>query len=322
LKNSGASVKLSENGLNTLAIRIVLLATLLFALNAWTVRHLGSEITELATLNGFVGFVALVLGWVEQRQSDHWRQKLRNVLRHATDTPVLACLFLLALVGTSFVSSVTVLADGVNGVTTLHLTAEGRSRSADSEETRLEGPSGMVRFVRLTGIFGRRLYLEASGYQRQSLTLMPWTGTTVSLASDLVRLPSVLLRVPPALHSLLAGGKLVIECDGQPGAVEIPLRAQRASVQIGQAAAIPDEWRDEWRSELRTLHEVPDGLRESLFRNWLNPLRSESVPIISPGQKLQIRLLTSAGKEVIRQEVIIGREPLQDIALIARNPVQ
>lgn len=306
--------------MSSLAVRILLLATLLFALNAWSVRHLGSSIGDLAALNGFAGFVILVLGWVEQRQADHWREKVRNTLRHAVDAPVLVCLLLLAILGTSFVSSVTVLADGVNGVTDLHLTAEGRARPAEGNETSLEGPSGMVRFVRFTSIFGRRLYLEAEGYQRRSLTLLPWTGTTVSLASDLVRLPSVLLRVPATLHSLLPGGKLVIEAGGRAGPVEIPLQAGRASVQIGHVAAIPVAWRTEWRSELRTLHEIPESLRESLFRNWLNPFRSESVLEIVPGQQLRVSMVAANGDEIVRQDVIIGREPLQDIALVPRVP--
>ncbi len=305
--------------MNTPAVRVVLLASLLFGLNAWSIRHLGSDLTNLAIVNAFTGFVVVVLGWLEQRQAEQWRQKVKSLLRHAADTPVLLCLFLLAIVGTSFVSSVTVLADGISGVTTLRLTDEGKARSGESDQVRLEGPSGTVRFVRLTSIFGRQLYLEASGYRRQSLTLMPWTGTTISLASDLVRLPSVLLRIPPALHSLLAGGRLVIEPDLSGKVIEIPLQAGRASVQIGEAAAIPDAWRNEWRSELRTLPHISDALRESLYRNWLNPLRDASNFSVSPGQKLRIRFLTASGEEVIRQEVVIGRDSLQEIALFARD---
>lgn len=305
--------------MDSLAIRVALLALLLFALNAWTVRHIGGDIRELATLNGFTVFLAIVMGWVDEKDADHWRQRLRGALKHTTTTPVLISLYVLAIIGTAFVSSVTVLADGITGETTLHLTPEGRERADGDEGTNLSGPSASVRFVRLTNPFGRQFYLEAGGYQRQSLTLMPWKGSTISLASDLVRLPSVLLRVPPTLHSLLAGSRMVLSSASWSEKFEIPLQVERAAVQLGPAAAIPEEWRTEWRSELRTAYDAPEALRESLFRNWLNPLRDSALPAVAPGQLLQVELYTAANVEVVRQQIVIGREPMQDIFLTKRS---
>ncbi len=302
-----------------MAIRVVLLATLLFGLNAWSVRHLGSGLQEFAIVNSFLGFLAIALGWVDSGEAENLRGNVKNVLRRIADAQVLLPLYILTIVGTSLVSSITVLADGVGGATTLHLTAEGQARCAGCPVKSLNGPSGTVRYVRFTSIFGRSFYLEASGYQRRSLTLFPWTGSTISLASDLVRLPSVILRIPPSLHTLLAGGKIVIELEGQETGTEIPTQAGRASVQIGPAVAIPEAWRNEWRSQLRTLGSVPESLRESFFRNWLNPIRNASLPPVAPGQRVIVRFFTTADKEVIRHDFVVGRESLQDVVLVPKS---
>jgi hypothetical protein len=302
--------------LNTMTIRVVLLATLLCGLNAWSARHLGSGLQEFAIVNSFLGFLAIALGWVGGGEDGNLRAKTRSVLRRTADLEVLLPLYIIAIVGTSLVSSVTVLADGVGGTTTLHLTSEGETRCAECPGKSLGGPNGNVRYIRFTSLFGRPFYLEATGYQRRSLTLFPWTGSTISLASDLARLPSIVLRIPPSLHTLLAGGKMVIDLEGQATDIEIKTLANRASVQIGPAAAIPEAWRSEWRSQLRTLGSAPESLRESFYRNWLNPIRDESLPPLAPGQRMTVHFFTAADKEVIRQNVVVGRESLQDVVLL------
>jgi len=302
--------------LNTTAVRVVLLATLLFGLNAWSIRHLGSGLQEFAIVNTFLGFLAIALGWIDRDEAESLRGSARNVLRRIADFQVLLPLYLITIVGTSLVSSITVLSDGVGGSASLHVTAEGEARCAGCRGKSLTGPSGSVRFVQFTSVFGRSFYLEATGYQRKSLTLFPWTGNTISLASDLVRQPSVLLRIPPTLHSLLANGKMVIEIDGQAVGIEIPTQTGRASVQIGPATAIPQARRAEWRSQLLAMGSLPESLRESFFRNWLDPIRDESLPPVTPGQRLTIRFFSSGdNKEVIRQDYVVGREALQDVAL-------
>jgi hypothetical protein len=278
---------------------------------------LGSGLQEFAIVNTFLGFLAIALGWIDNDEAGNLRESVKNGLRRVADFQVLLPLYLITIVGTSLVSSITVLSDGVGGSTTLHVTAEGDARCAGCRGKSLVGPSGSVRFVQFTSVFGRSFYLEASGYQRKSLTLFPWTGNTISLASDLVRQPSILLRIPPTLHSLLANGKLVVEIDGQAVGIEVPTQKGRASVQIGSAAAIPEARHAEWRSQLLAMGPLPESLRESFFRNWLDPIRDESLPPIAPGQRLTIRFFSSAdNKEVIRQDYLVGRQALQDVALI------
>jgi hypothetical protein len=302
-----------------LPFRVILLATLLFGLNAWTVRHLGSGLREFATVNSFLAFVGIALGWIEVRNADNLRAGFGRILKRTVDGPVLAALYLVTIVGTSFISSVTVIADGDSGGSVLFLTAEGNKRCEDCSGEPLDGPSGVVRYVRLTSIFGRPYYLEASGYQRKGFALYPWTGATISLSTDLVRLPTIVLRVPYSLHSSLAGGKIVLDFESPSGSFEIPMQAGRASAQLGPPAAIPEGWRREWRSELRTLDNVPDALREQFFRNWLNPIRNEQIPVLVPAQRIQVSYVTAAGKEVVRQQLVVGWEPLQEVILIPRE---
>lgn len=300
-------------------LRIILLATLLFGLNAWTIRHLGSGLREFATVNSFIAFVGIVLGWVEASDADDLRARIKQMLKRTIEPSVLVALYLVTLVGTSFISSVTVLADGSGGNSTLFLTKEGSMRCENCTGESLEGSNGIVRFVRFTSIFGRPYYLEASGYQRKSFTLYPWSGATISLTADLVRLPSVILRIPHALHSSLRRGKIVLDFGPPAGRFEIPLSQGRASVQIGPPASIPENWRSEWRSELRTLANMPDAVREKIFRNWLNPIRDERVPDMIPAQRIQVSYVTGAGKEVIRQELVVGPEQLQEVILIPKE---
>jgi hypothetical protein len=302
-----------------LPLRVILLATLLFGLNAWTVRHLGSGLREFATVNSFLAFVGIVLGWIEARNADELRASFGRILKRMVDGPVLAALYLVTIVGTSLISSITVIADGRSGGSTLFLTAEGSKRCEDCAGELLEGPSGVVPYVRFTSIFGRSYYLEASGYQRKGFTLYPWSGATISLSTDLVRLPTIVLRIPYSLHGSLAGGKIVLDFESTGSSFEIPMQAGRAAAQLGPPAAIPEGWRSEWRSELRTLAAVPDALREKIFRNWLDPVRNEQIPDLVPAQRIQVSYVTAANKEVIRQELVVGQEPLQEVILIPRE---
>jgi hypothetical protein len=298
-----------------LPLRVVLLATLLFGLNAWTVRHLGSGLREFATVNSFPAFVGIALGWIEARNADELRASFGRILKRTVDAPVLAALYLVTIVGTSLISSVTVIADGRSGGSTLFLTAEGSKRCEHCVGESLEGSSGVVRYVRFTSIFGRPYYLEASGYQRKGFTLYPWSGATISLSADLVRLPTIVLRIPYSLHGSLAGGKIVIAFESTGSRFEIPMEAGRAAAQLGPPATIPENWRSEWRSELRTLTGAPDAVREKIFRNWLDPVRNELIPALVPGQRIQLSYVTAANKEVIQRELVVGQALQQHVIL-------
>jgi len=313
-----ATVNQTTGGKRFLVLRIILLVTLLFGLNAWSIRHLGTDLRDIAIVNTFLAFVGIVLGWIEESEAGRIRAGFSRILKRLVDGQIIAVLYLVSLLGTSFVSSVSVIADGRSGDSTLFLAPEGSKRCADCSGEVLKGPSGVVRFVRLTSIFGHPYYLEASGYQRKGFTLYPWSGKTISLSADLVQLPTIVLRIPHSLHNSLQGGKIVVDFGSPTGSFEIPMKPGRASAQLGPSAIISEGLRNEWRSELRTQIGASEQLREKIYRKWLNPLRSEGMPSPKPAQRIQVRFFTPANKEVINQEIVVGGESLQDVILTPR----
>lgn len=301
--------------MSTTALRFILLVALLLGLNAWTVTHLGTGLRDFALVNGVLAFVGLALGWIDERDAGELRAIVKAIGPRLISAPILAALYVAALVGTSFVSSVTVIADGYTGSASLRLSAEGNNEGNESPGVQLDGPDGVIRFVRVTNVFGRPLFLEASGFQRKSIILMPWTGTRLSLATDLVKMPTIVLRIPHEVHTSLDGGKVVIEF-GQSKGVEIATDSKTASVQLGPPAAISDALRQEWRSELRAARGLTETLMENVFRSWLNPKRDESIPHLPPGQRVRVRFVTSQGFDVAGYDLVVGRDPIQDALLL------
>jgi hypothetical protein len=309
-----------DDPMNTLALRVILLAALLFALNAWSVRHTGTDLGNFAALNGFILCVTLVLGWLDKREADALQDRANTLLRQCVETRVLVPLYIIALLATSLLSSVTVLADGESRSIDVYLTPEGRSRDKASLKT-LDGPSDVVRYLRFTSLFGRPLYLEASGYQRHSFSLMPWAGATISLRSHLQQLPTILLRIPRELLTV-PGNTLFVESAGADAATPIPLTEQQGSVMIGSAGVIPPEWRSDWRGELGAVEDIHPVLLEKTLLLWRNPVRNESVAGLVPGQQIVVRLETADGTEHIRQTVVIGDASMQDVALARKEQPQ
>lgn len=296
-----------------LALRIVLLATLLFAVNAWVVRHLGLGFGEFALINSFIGFVYLSIGVLAKGQEESFNEAVRHAFTRALTLPVLLALYMLVLVLTSFVSSVTILAAGESGDISARLTAEGRPPDESTREV-VPGPDGMVRYWRFISPFGSSFYLLADGYLRQPLQVRPWIGATVRL-SELIRLPSILLRIPYQKHGALQASVLRIQLEtGEQYNIE--LAAFRASVLLGRDEMVPVSIQEAWRSELRTLSDAPEALRESIFRNWIEPLRVESIPALSPGLRVRVTFTTIAGKEVAGRSFTVGSSAFQDVLLM------
>jgi hypothetical protein len=66
-----------------LPLRIVLLATLMFGFNAWCIRHLATDLREIAMVNAFLAFIGITLGWIEEREAGQIRASMKAVLiRH------------------------------------------------------------------------------------------------------------------------------------------------------------------------------------------------------------------------------------------------
>ena len=101
-----ATVTPGNGGQRFLPLRIILLVTLLFGLNAWSIRHLGTDLREIAIVNTFLAFVGIVLGWIEESEAGRLRAGFGRILKRLVDGQIIAVLYLVSLLGTSFVSSV------------------------------------------------------------------------------------------------------------------------------------------------------------------------------------------------------------------------
>ncbi len=295
------------------ALRVVLLATLLFAVNAWAIRHLGLGLGEFTVVNTFFGFVYLSIGYLAKGQEESINEAVRRAFARALTIPVLLTICVLALVLTSFLSSVTILAAGQPGSISTRLTAEGHPPD-ESRKKELQGPDGMVQYWTFISPFGSSFYLLADGYLREPVQILPWVGATIRVG-DLTRLPSILLRVPYQHHGSLKDAVLHIS----PKSLQdhtVKLAAQQAAVLLGPETFVPESNQQNWRSELRTLSGVPASLQETFFRNWAEPLHAQSIPALSPGQQVRVTFTTAAGKSVAQKSFTVGPSTFQDVLLI------
>lgn len=298
-------------------VRLILLALLVALINGWAARHLGVDLRNLSLVNGVTAALGVLLGYLQEPEQKAFAARCRGVLLRFADTTVLACLSLLFLLVSSFVSSVTVLADGTPGNRDLYLSAEGQARDAGSERV-LAGPDGVERFLRLTTPFGRQFYLEADGYLRHSFDLRPWQGETIRVARDLRPTPTVLLRIPFAAHMHLEGGRLLVAVDGGPETA-VDTAADRGSVMVGRARSVPGPVTEEWRSELRATSGLTDAQTEAVFRRWKAPLRLADTPSLRPEATLDARFVTRSDKVVAERSWTVGADPFQDVLLKVRR---
>jgi hypothetical protein len=300
-------------GRGNVALRVVLLATILFAVNAWAHHHLGLGLGEFAIANTLLTFVSFSSGFLAKDQQESWKEGLQLAFSRALTLPVLAATSIAVLALTSLVSSVTIFAAGQDGEISMHLTAEGQATNEDSQRL-LQGPEGSIRYWTFISPFGSSFYLQAEGYIRQPVHIPPWMGATLRV-DELTRLPSVLVRVPYQHHASLKNSVLHISvAAGDDHAVE--LTGETAAVLLGPGTDVPEANKLNWRSELRTLSDMPESVRESIFRNWVEPHHTKSIPAPSPGQQVRVTFTTGAEKTVAQKSFTIGRSAFQDVLLI------
>ena len=296
-----------------LPLRVVLLAMLLFSVNAWTGRHLGIDLREIAVVNTLLVFFYISIGVLAKEKEEPFRESVRQAFSRALTLPGLLALYIIVIALTSCISSVTILAAGVPGSISTLLSVEG-DLPDERDRKQLQGPDGKVRYWTLTSPFGSSFYLLADGYLRKPIQLLPWIGATIRV-SELQRLPSILVRIPYQQHGSLQDSELLIRV-GANEPYRVKLAKNRASLLLGPDTFIPQSSKQNFRSELRTLANAPESLREVFFRNWIEPLRDESGSMLEPGQQVQVSFVTTVGKEVAQKTFTVGKSAFQDVLLI------
>lgn len=304
---------------NRLLLRLLALAVLFAALNAWSVRHLGQDLMKLGILNAVAAAFGLFFAFLqedEQKRLKTRKQKMgRKLVGRFLDPTVLIGVTVVFLLGGSFLTSVTVLADGVPGRRTVHITFEGEARDVDSEKI-LDGTAAKVRYLRFTTPFGRPFYAEVDGYLRHSFDLYPWTGATLRVGRDLDPAPAVLVRVPVEWFPLLPGGRLRLTVEEKN--YDLETAEGRAAAFLGRGAAISRDRLEDWRSALIAAGHSREKIEEAVL-TWKNPTMARDFPSLPPGTELEVEFLSRAGKAVTGMSYRVTGESLQDLVLPMRR---
>jgi microcompartment protein CcmK/EutM len=299
--------------------RLLVLAAIFAAGNAWVVHHVGVDVLAFAGVNTLLLLASGGAAWLTTREQGEARRQGRAVLAAASSTPVLLAAALLLVIVSAFVSSVRVIASDVREPATVRLLAPGDAR----EEGKRLAEAGSVRFLRATTPFGRPLSLHVEGYLPQPIDLYPFRGATIR-TSSLRTMPSALLRVPVELTGHLTGGSMVVTASGREP-LTVALDRGQGGVLLGRAA-IPAQVIDDWRSELRALvvggagTDAPssaelDAVRERHLRAWRNPVRRTVAVDLRPGTRL-VAVLCSRGEVAAgRVEFEVDERPFQDVVL-------
>lgn len=300
-------------------IRVLILGIYCVLVNLWVVSHFGDDfLTALVapialSFFGVMKFLADLLGGsVKNRLSGRMRA---SVARLASPS-LLAALWLVFVVVSSFVSSVTVLADGQTDPIRVHLGVEG-DHAGMSDSAILSGPNSAVRFVCLTSPFGRPFYITADGFLRYSFDLRTWGGQTIRLTSDLSVSPSLLIRVPLISQPFLDGARIVILNDRDTLA-NVSVNSKQGAVLLGRPATVYQEFITQWRYELAAGRIAEDQAARSIMR-WSRPVTVRSQLPIVPDQLLSARLVLPSGEIVAEEQFTVGGGRLQDILLASRR---
>jgi len=304
---------------DNLLLRLLLLALLLAVINGWATRHVGISWKSFSLINGVLaifGSLAALLRDGENKALEKTRSHLRRrLLAGLLDWRTLAAMAIVCALAGSFVSSVTVLADGVSGRRAVYVTAEGQGRD-DANRQPLANSEAVARTLHLTTPFGRPFYVEVDGYLRHSFDLYPWRGATLRLGRDLRRAPAVLVRIPVESFFHLQGARLRVLLDTETR--EIAVDPEHAAVFLGTGGSALGERFADWRNELVAADRGPQTIAHALLL-WKEPLRAADIPALQPGNKISVELRSRADKIVARASFSVSSKPLQDIKLLVEE---
>lgn len=298
--------------------RAILLLILLVCLDLWASRHLGIGLSRRPAWLGvitasWVAAASVLDRALEDEEKKSAAKRVRDILRRLLATPVLIALaFVLAVLGLSY-SSVKVLGD-----------AEARGAKLDPVEPE-QDPGWTVlgepgRFVVPGGLASGRAYrLSVPGYLPTVLTVPALTGREILPERDLRRVPTLLLRpLPATLGSFGGGGRLEVWAPGERRPIAGSACGCRASFLLGRKQPIPSDALSRWSLELRALNAAPEGsslLSETLLV-WSRPQHLKLSKDVLPGEALDIRVFSKAGKLVARTSFTVTEESFQDVLLL------
>ena len=258
----------------TVPFRLAALVFLILAINAWLAGHLGVDLKSLLGVEAALALIAALrkpLRKGDQKQIDHLASKSLYFLLSDTFLILSA---LLTVIVMSLISSVTVVASGINNVGEVRLAPEASIAAAKEKLTRGED---VVRFVRFASPFGRPFYLAVAGHRRYSFVLYPVVPKIIRVNADLELTPSILIRVPYP-HIDLVGGQIeVYRSDDQQRIASAPTTANSASLLLGTDVPVPESLIGGWQRQL-SASQVSTNAQAAPIDAWMNPQRNSEFP--------------------------------------------
>lgn len=304
---------------NHLWFRLITFGILLVTVHLWLLLNQGYTYLQVGT-PALVAVLAGTTRVLASRDKVVLRTSLKHKLFFLLRTPMLLAAAALFACVSIFWSSARVLASGVENrsnlrIAVLHAETSGIESLKTPLGSRRTFESDTVRFRTFTAPWGRLYDLRVEGCSSHLFTLWPWSTRTIHLDDVLDACPSLLLRVPAELHSVLDGGKIKVTY-GSKLISEIATESDRGAVLLGRNLPVPGHFETVWKTELEARGMTGQNAARSL-QNWHRPIHVVPKEALRPQMRLSVIFETQAGEVLAdRKDLVVGKERIEDVPLL------
>jgi hypothetical protein len=299
--------------LRFLSIRLLALGAFIFLVNAWITTNLSEHLVKALVANGILAVLSLVgtlMKYLDDRRAKSSASQVQGMLLFFLRTPVLLTLYFAFLIVGSLFASVSVSSDGLAVSAAVRLTAAGDSTSQPRSK-RIDRTTTMARFLEWTTPFGRPFSLSVDGFVPISFDLHPWVGKRVSVASDMVQSPSLLIRVPPEFSEQVNEARITLASDTAVLAT-CKMDAEHWAVLVGESQPAYATFLDKWLLEFKA-RRIPEELASRCLLAWNEPLLTKSSAPLLPNLHLQATLCNKHDILLATRKFIVSSDKIQDI---------
>lgn len=251
---------------NELLIRIFILAFFILLLNSWLQTHVENNVFQLLVTNGLLALFSLA-SLIQKMRNKTEQENINNVFRNwlnvLISTPVLTFLFLLLIVSSSFVSSVTIITKDQSSKIEILVLKPGNPNFSKKGET--GNHSETQSFTLFTNPFGKNFKLKTTGFQDYNFQVFPWLGKKIIIEEDLNVSPTVILRISEGYFSL--ANKTQVKIYYNDSTYTSMLNDKKLII-IGQNKTIPFEYFNSWNFELRARGKDEQATYKNLYSWW------------------------------------------------------
>jgi len=300
--------------LDKLGINLLFLAIAVFLINIWANHHLNINGKSLVLINiipAIYGILTFLMSFGSDDEVKSLRRKMRPVLFFFLKPGVLTIIYLVFFSCGSTISSVTILADGMDEHIEISIIPEGLENPKQSRI--INSPYDIAKMVLFTSPFGKSFYVNADGFIRESFELYPWIGKRIRLTKDLRPTPTLLFRLPGPSIRRYDGGKFKILTKDDTISSRKINSQQSSSIMLGKYRRIGQEYKDDWNVSL-LIDEVENPKRASILRAWGNPIVLDSINLY-PGESVQVLFFNNSNLLKSSADIVVLDDAFQDVLL-------